>query len=178
MIGDRFIKRRLVQRSYDRILGIGLKDYAELHRSVLPSLTDWDSISKISCIRDYDKHVVCVLGNFETVDTYYRTVSCSSYIGKVGVPLLCISALDDPVCTRETIPWDECRANKNVVLATTQHGGHLGYLEGMTAKSLWWVRAVDEFLCALNSSSLNHREKIQNNTVLESPLNSSKEKAV
>ncbi|KAH0731854.1 hypothetical protein KY289_003042 [Solanum tuberosum] len=160
LIGDRFIKRRLVQRSYDRILGIGLKDYAELHRSVLPSLTDWDSISKISCIRDYDKHVVCVLGNFETVDTYYRTVSCSSYIGKVGVPLLCISALDDPVCTRETIPWDECRANKNVVLATTQHGGHLGYLEGMTAKSLWWVRAVDEFLCALNSSSLNHREKL------------------
>ncbi|CAL5444100.1 unnamed protein product [Camellia sinensis] len=25
------------------------------------------------------------------------------------VPLLCISALDDPVCTREAIPWDECR---------------------------------------------------------------------
>ena len=25
------------------------------------------------------------------------------------MPLLCVSALDDPVCTREAIPWDECR---------------------------------------------------------------------
>ncbi|XP_055816330.1 embryogenesis-associated protein EMB8-like [Solanum dulcamara] len=171
LIGDRFIKRRFVQTSYDKALGIGLKVYAELHRSSLPRLTDWDSISKICCIRDYDKHVTCVLNAFETVDTYYRKVSCSSYIGNVRVPLLCITALDDPVCSRETIPWDECRANKNVVLATTQHGGHLGHLEGMTGKSLWWVRAVDEFLTALNSSSLILREKIQNNTV-DSPLKS------
>ncbi|CAN4110716.1 unnamed protein product [Withania somnifera] len=100
--------------------------------SILPRLTDWEAISEICCIRDYDKHVTCVLANFGTVDTYYRKVSCSSYIGNVRVPLLCISALDDPVCSRETIPWDECR----------------------------WVRAVDEFLCALNSSSLIHREKV------------------
>ncbi|KAF3648353.1 putative embryogenesis-associated protein EMB8-like [Capsicum annuum] len=171
LIGDRFIKRRAAQRIYDRALGIGLKAYAQLHQSILPRLKDWESISKISCIRDYDKHVVCVLANYETVDTYYRKVSCGGYVAKVGIPLLCISALDDPVCTRETIPWDECRANKNVVLATTQHGGHLGHLEGMTAKSLWWVRAVDEYLCALNSSSLNCREKIQNTTV-DSPLKS------
>ncbi|CAN4108163.1 unnamed protein product [Withania somnifera] len=171
LIGDRFIKRKLVQRPYDRSLGIGLKDYASMHRSILPRLTDWESISKICCIRDFDKHVTCVLGNFETADTYYRKVSCSSYVGNVRVPLLCINALDDPVCTRETIPWDECSANKNVVLATTQHGGHLGHVEGMTAKSLWWVRAVDEFLFVLNSSSLIHREKIQNTTV-NSPLKS------
>ncbi|PHT97748.1 hypothetical protein BC332_33310 [Capsicum chinense] len=171
LIGDRFIKRRAAQRIYDRALGIGLKAYAQLHQSILPRLKDWESISKISCIRDYDKHVVCVLANYETVDTYYRKVSCGGYVAKVGIPLLCISALDDPVCTRETIPWDECRANKNVVLATTQHGGHLGHLEGMTAKSLWWVRAIDEYLCALNSSSLNCREKIQNTTV-DSPLKS------
>ncbi|KAK4339890.1 hypothetical protein RND71_041352 [Anisodus tanguticus] len=176
LIGDRFIKRRLVQRSYDRALGIGLKAYAELHKSILPRLKDWETIAKIRCIRDYDKHVTCVLDNFETADTYYRKVSCSSYVGNVRVPLLCISALDDPVCSRETIPWDECRANKNVVLATTQHGGHLGYLEGMTAKSLWWVRAVDEFLCVLNSSSLIRIEKIQNTTV-DSPLKSSIDKA-
>ncbi|XP_059313543.1 embryogenesis-associated protein EMB8-like isoform X1 [Lycium ferocissimum] len=176
LIGDRFIKRRLVQRSYDRALGIGLKDYVELHRTILPRLTDWESIAKIRCIRDYDKHVACVLANFETVDTYYRKVSCSSYVGNVMVPLLCINALDDPVCSRETIPWDECRANKNIVLATTQHGGHLGHLEGMTAKSLWWVRAVDEFFSAFNSSSLIHRKKIQNATV-DSPLKSSIDQA-
>lgn len=46
---------------------------------------------------------------FKTVDTYYRRCSSAAFIGQVSVPLLCISALDDPVCTREAIPWDECR---------------------------------------------------------------------
>lgn len=47
----------------------------------------------------------------QTVDTYYRRCSSSTYVGNVAVPLLCISALDDPVCTLEAIPWDECRSN-------------------------------------------------------------------
>ena len=45
----------------------------------------------------------------QTVDTYYRRCSSASFVGNVAVPLLCISALDDPVCTKEAIPWDECR---------------------------------------------------------------------
>lgn len=45
----------------------------------------------------------------QTVDTYYRRCSSAGYLGNVSVPLLCVNALDDPVCTREAIPWDECR---------------------------------------------------------------------
>lgn len=30
-------------------------------------------------------------------------------LGNVSVPRLCISALDDPICTGEAIQWDECR---------------------------------------------------------------------
>lgn len=99
----------------------------------------------------------------QTVDTYYRRCSSASYVGNVSVPLLCISALDDPVCTREAIPWDECRwswllicnwiisffiydyiffftrANKNIVLATVKHGGHLAFFEGITGAGLWYL---------------------------------------
>ncbi|XP_038877848.1 embryogenesis-associated protein EMB8 isoform X3 [Benincasa hispida] len=103
-------------------------------------------------VRDFDNYATRVLGNFETVDAYYRHATSSNYVGNVAVPLLCISALDDPLCTKEAIPWDECRANRNVVLATTPHGGHLAFYEGITANTLWWARAVDEFLGVLHSS--------------------------
>lgn len=46
---------------------------------------------------------------FKTADTYYRWSSCASYVKGVSVPLLSISSMDDPVCTAEAIPWDECR---------------------------------------------------------------------
>ncbi|KAL6962042.1 hypothetical protein U1Q18_036998 [Sarracenia purpurea var. burkii] len=132
---------------------------------------------KSRSIRDYDKYATCLVGKFETVDTYYRRCSSSSFVGNVSVPLLCISALDDPVCTREAIPWDECRANKNIVLATTQHGGHLAFFEGVTGSSIWWVRAVFEFLSILHSSPFMHRQKKTENQCQHSSLESSIDQA-
>jgi hypothetical protein len=31
-------------------------------------------------------------------------------------------------------------ANPNVVLAVTKHGGHLGFFEGITAHSIWYMK--------------------------------------
>ncbi|KAM2212174.1 hypothetical protein COP1_022371 [Malus domestica] len=88
-----------------------------------------------------------------------KGLQCSIYVCNVAVPLLCISALDDPICTRESIPWDECRNNVNVVLATTKHGGHLAFFEGFTCSGIWWVSAVDEFFKVLNCSKYMHVKK-------------------
>ncbi|XP_047321768.1 embryogenesis-associated protein EMB8-like [Impatiens glandulifera] len=159
LIGDRFISRKLVQKLYDRVLAIGLQGYAKLHETHYTRLANWEGIAKSRSIRDFDNHATCLVGKYETVDTFYRHCSSSSFVANVSVPLLCISALDDPVCTKEAIPWDECRVNKNIVLATTKHGGHLAFFEGPTASSLWWVRATCEFLSILSSSSHMHIQK-------------------
>ncbi|KAF3447363.1 hypothetical protein FNV43_RR12549 [Rhamnella rubrinervis] len=170
LIGDRFISRRLLQKFYDRALTIGLQGYAQLHEPRYSRLANWEGIKKSRSIRDFDHHATCLVGKFETVDTYYRRCSSTSYVGNVSVPLLCISALDDPVCTREAIPWDECRANKNIVLATVKHGGHLAFFEGITAAGLWWVRAVGEFCRVMHSSQYMHVQKKVQNSCAQSTL--------
>ncbi|XP_037407553.1 phospholipase ABHD3-like isoform X1 [Triticum dicoccoides] len=176
VVCDRFISRKLVQRFYDKALAFGLKGYAKLHQPVLARLANWEGIKKSRSIREFDHHATCIVAKYETVDTYYRRCSSASFVGNVSVPLLCISALDDPLCTREAIPWDECRANKNIVLATTQNGGHLAFFQGLTAGKLWWVGAVSEFLCALHDSSYMHRQKAEDH-VLHSSLESSIDKS-
>ncbi|KAK4802774.1 hypothetical protein SAY86_000977 [Trapa natans] len=175
LIGDRFINRRLVQKLYDRALTIGLQGYAQMHQPRYSRLANWDGIKKSRSIRDFDIYATCLVGKFETVDTYYRRCSSSSYVGNVAIPLLCISALDDPLCTREAIPWDECRANKNIVLVTTKHGGHLAFFEGLSGSSLWWVRASNEFLHVLHSSPyyMHVQKKVKDNSGLHSTLDSS-----
>ncbi|CAH9120506.1 unnamed protein product, partial [Cuscuta epithymum] len=161
LIGSRFISRRLVQRFYDRALTIGLQGYAQMHEHHYSRLANWEGIVTSRTIRDFDTHATCLVGKYETADSYYRYCSSSAYVGRVSVPLLCISALDDPVCTAEAIPWDECRANKNVVLAVAKHGGHLAFFEGLAASSLWWVRATNEFIGVLHSSPFMHKPKQQ-----------------
>ncbi|KAG1328039.1 embryogenesis-associated protein EMB8 [Cocos nucifera] len=177
VVCDRFITRKLVQRFYDRALTTGLKGYARLHQPILTRLANWEGIRKSRSVRDFDNHATCLVGKFETVDTYYRRCSSASYVGNVSVPLLCISALDDPVCTKEAIPWDECRANKNIVLATTAHGGHLAYFKVLTARNLWWVGAVHEFLNVLHSSPFMHGQKKTLLPGLHSSLESSIDKS-
>ncbi|MCO5610589.1 hypothetical protein L7F22_064828 [Adiantum nelumboides] len=156
LVCDRFICREWVQRFYDKILAFGLRSYAAVHQMVLSQIADWDLISKSRSVRDFDNHCTCVVGQYETVDTYYRKNSSAAYLHSVSVPLFCLSALDDPVCTKEAIPWDECRVNANVVLGITKHGGHLAFFEGLTANSIWWVRATTEFLENLSGSSMVH----------------------
>uniref|UniRef100_A0A0E0CAW7 AB hydrolase-1 domain-containing protein n=1 Tax=Oryza meridionalis TaxID=40149 RepID=A0A0E0CAW7_9ORYZ len=176
VVGDRFISRKLVQRVYDKALAFGLKGYAKLHEPVLVRLANWEGIKKSRSIREFDHHATCMVAKYETVDTYYRRCSSASYVGNVSVPLLCVNALDDPLCTREAIPWDECRANKNIVLATTPNGGHLAFFQGLTAGRLWWVGAVSEFLFALLDSKYMHQQKAQDH-ILHSSLESSIDKS-
>jgi hypothetical protein len=57
-----------------------------------------------------------------------------------------MSALDDPICTKESIPWDECRLNPYVALATVPRGGHLAIYDGWLPRRLWWTRPCVEFL--------------------------------
>ncbi|KAD4179461.1 hypothetical protein R6Q59_022988 [Mikania micrantha] len=172
LLCDRFIGRNLVQRFYDKALGAGLKRYAKKHQDFFTRLSDWDGIEKARRVREFDTSGTCRVGKFDTADIYYRESSCVGYVGRIKVPLLCISALDDPVCTKEALIWDECRVNKNVILATTQHGGHLGYFDGIDAKGVWWVRAVDEFLTVLGSSKLIKRQNKMPDYLLVGPQKS------
>ncbi|XP_071736856.1 embryogenesis-associated protein EMB8-like [Rutidosis leptorrhynchoides] len=172
LLCDRFIGRNAVQRFYDRALGAGLKRYAKKHQDFFTRLSDWDGIEKARRVREFDTSGTCRVGKFDTADIYYRESSCVGYVGRIKVPLLCISALDDPVCTEEALIWDECRVNKNVILATTQHGGHLGYFDGLDAKGVWWVRAVDEFLTVLGSSTIIRRQNKMPESLRVSPQKS------
>ncbi|PWA46922.1 AB hydrolase 4 family, Serine aminopeptidase, S33 [Artemisia annua] len=172
LLCNRFIGRNAVQRFYDRALGAGLKRYAKKHQEFFTRLADWDGIEKARRVREFDTSGTCLVAKFDTADTYYRESSCVGYVGRIKVPLLCISALDDPVCTKEALIWDECRVNKNIILATTQHGGHLGYFDGTDAKGVWWVRAVDEYLTVLGSSTMIRRQNKMPDSMLIRPQKS------
>ena len=39
---------------------------------------------------------------------YYRDGSSARFVAHVRVPLLCMNALDDPICIAAAIPVDEC----------------------------------------------------------------------
>ena len=56
------------------------------------------------------------------MDAYYAGSSSALSIPAVRVPLLCLSALDDPIAPAEAIPYAALAANPLCTLATTPCG--------------------------------------------------------
>ena len=55
-------------------------------------------------------------------------------------PLLCINALDDPICQSTLFPLDQARRNPCVIFVTTAAGGHIGFGEGFNPWRRWDTR--------------------------------------
>lgn len=71
------------------------------------------------------------------------------------MPLLFISALDDPVVDPESMPVDVPEKNPNVIVVLTRRGGHLGFLEGWWPTGLNWSdRLMAKFLSTCASMDL------------------------
>ncbi|KAK4058606.1 hypothetical protein OIO90_000050 [Microbotryomycetes sp. JL221] len=113
---------------------------------------DWAAIygNPEQTLYEFDSLVTAPLGGFPTAAAYYRWASATNTIENVSVPLLSISALDDPVVSSSTVPSSAAAKNPNLVFALTQHGGHLGWFENFWRPRRWISKPVLEFLKALH----------------------------
>lgn len=100
-------------------------------------------------ILEYDKVLTAPFNGYANTQDYYYKASCVHRIPSIAIPTLFINALDDPVVSAETICYDVFKQNPNVILATTKHGGHLGYHESMLDFQHWNVKVCVKYFKAL-----------------------------
>mmetsp|Transcript_63587 Transcript_63587/g.196903 ORF Transcript_63587/g.196903 Transcript_63587/m.196903 type:complete len:376 (+) Transcript_63587:137-1264(+) len=109
---------------------------------------DVDLLMGAQTIRDVDEAITRKVFGYESVDDYYFHASCYQRLQHVDVPLLMVSAADDPMSTG-WIPIEEVRENRNLLLAYTEHGGHLGWQDAENCgRSDWAEQAVVDFFRA------------------------------
>ncbi|KAJ2726428.1 hypothetical protein GGI07_000566 [Coemansia sp. Benny D115] len=128
----------------------GLMRLYKRHRVMMntgPVKLDHDAIMKIKLIREFDDLITSRVFGYKDSTDYYTKNSCAQFMPNIKIPFLAITALDDPVCPKEYIPQDTFRSNPHLVLALTQHGGHLGYHESPGVS--WFPRPIAEFCCAI-----------------------------
>ena len=60
-------------------------------------------------------------------------------LGEITIPTFLLSNLDDPLVHKSVIPYDECKANPNIILGTHPCGGHLANLSGWKPHSVFFL---------------------------------------
>ncbi|KAK7087371.1 hypothetical protein V1264_021432 [Littorina saxatilis] len=70
-----------------------------------------------------------------SVEEYWERNNPFRDVDDIAVPVLCINALDDPLCDAAAIPYDLFRCYPHFLLVVTDRGGHCGFLERFPFRS-------------------------------------------
>ncbi|KAK3588595.1 hypothetical protein CHS0354_001920 [Potamilus streckersoni] len=96
-----------------------------------PHLENLDHVLQASTIREFDDRFTTKIFGYESWEHYYREACLHDKVHALEVPVLCLSAADDPFSPHHAIPVKEAESNDNIAIVITSHGGHIGFLEGL-----------------------------------------------
>ena len=136
-------KKQLAQ-PYDFLLTWKLKNLFVQH-PCLANVINFDSALRSKTVKEVDERVYVKLNKYGSLEEYWKYNNPMRNVASVSVPVLCINALDDPICPKEAIPFSLFKTSSNFVLVTTEKGGHCGFLED-TIPSSWAYRVTLEYL--------------------------------
>ncbi len=119
---------RPINRIYERRFLRALERHY-LHKvSLYPERYAATRAYNLNSIREFDEHITAYYSGFCGAEDYYTRSSASQFAAKIPIPTLVLHALDDPFIRLLPQTCAALRANPNVSLIETRHGGHCAFL--------------------------------------------------
>ena len=118
----------------------------------VPNGVDITNALSATHLKDLDDKLTRRTFGYDSVEAYYAHSSAGKRLGEIKTPTLFVSALDDPISIKESIPFEDFKTNGNVALVTTRSGGHLGWPDRLPSWESNWVQStVLDFLEKVSS---------------------------
>jgi predicted alpha/beta-fold hydrolase len=116
---------------------------------------DFTEVLNTKTYYEFDDKFTSKLHGFAGADEYYTTASPYKDLDKIAIPVFALSSLDDPIIHHEGLPVEEFKKWDNLLLMTTEAGGHVGFYEGHLWPKRWFHLPCLEFLDAIIAQSHN-----------------------
>ena len=137
-----------LKQPYNFLLLYSLKRLVSRHAAALSKVVDIDSAMRSSTIQQFEESLYCKLYGYKDMTQYWEKNNPMRDIDDVSTPVLCINSIDDPVCVKQNVPMELFKLYPNFMLATTEHGGHCGFIENKTMES-WADKVSIDYLSAV-----------------------------
>jgi len=111
-----------------------------------PGEFDVQGLESIRSFHEFDARFTAPFHGFSSIEDYWARASSLPHISSITLPTLAVSALDDPFLSPQCFPFDTARASNSVFLETPKHGGHVGFVSGLSLQSTWAEKRAIEFL--------------------------------
>lgn len=122
------------------------------HVTTMPKFFDLDSAFSSRTLTQWLECVDCPMYKLKDMAEYWEHNEPLREADEIAVPLLCINSFDDPVTKKEDIPFELFSTLPNLLLLTTESGGHCGFIEDSLNPKSWahtvaldYIEAVLQF---------------------------------
>jgi len=134
---------------YQRHFVKGLMTRYRRKADLFPERYSRNGFEAIRTVREFDDAITAPQFGYKDAEDYYEHAGAKSVVGRVSVPMLMITAKDDPFVPYEAFLKTDVAKNARVKFAAPHHGGHCGFIsrwEG--AERFWAEERVVEFVRA------------------------------
>lgn len=98
-----------------------------------------DGFGPIRTVREFDDEITAPCFGFKDAEEYYQKASAKRVIGNVAVPLLVITAQDDPFVPYASFARARVEENPRVRFVAPEHGGHCGFISRWSGRERFWA---------------------------------------
>jgi predicted alpha/beta-fold hydrolase len=95
---------------------------------LFPRAYDANRAAGIRSLREFDERITALYSGFTGADDYYYRAAAARVLDRIAVPTLILHALDDPFVRLTAETRSNIRANPNITLVESHHGGHCAFL--------------------------------------------------
>lgn len=106
-----------------------------------------NGFERIRTVRQFDDAITAPHFGYRDAEEYYQAAGAKKVIAKVAVPLLLITAQDDPFVPFESFFNARANANPCVRFVAPEHGGHCGFVSRWSGTERFWAeQRIIEFV--------------------------------
>ena len=131
---------------YQRRFVAGLMSRYARKQKMFPERYPQNGLPRIRTVREFDDVITAPQFGYRDAQDYYDHVGAKRVAAQVRVPLLMITAQDDPFVLYASFLTAKIAENPAIRFVATEHGGHCGFISKHSgAERFWAEQRIDEF---------------------------------
>lgn len=131
---------------YQRWFVKGLMARYARKAALFPQIYSHDNLGKIRTVREFDDSITAPCFGYRDAQEYYEAAGARKVVGRVRVPMLMITAQNDPFVPYESFLAALVSENPAIRFVAPERGGHCGFISRHGGEERFWAETrVVEF---------------------------------
>jgi len=137
---------------YQRHFVTGLMARYAKKAKLFPQRYAQGGFGPVRTVREFDDKITAPNFGFRDAQEYYETVGAKKVVAQVRVPMLMITAQDDPFVPYALFERANPAENPAIMFLAPKHGGHCGFISNQAGHERFWAeQRIVEFCGAYSN---------------------------